>query len=177
MTVWSDQHAKARFNELLDACQREGPQVVGGGCLLLDTTVVSELRRSRPHGGVVARIESVDDAELYLASVTIGEIQAGIELGRDQDSAQADTIDRWLDQVCNTFNILSMNGPAFRRWAQLMQRQSYILYEDGMIAAIAKGQQLTLDTRHVGDFSPFEGPLLNPFTSRAELGRSADWGD
>ena len=124
---------------------------------LLDTNVVSELRRPRPHGGVVAWIQSVDDAELYLASVTIGEIQAGIELTRDQ--------------VCNTFNILTMDGPAFRRWAQLMHRQSDTLYEDGMIAAIAKVHQLTVVTRNVGDFSHFEVPLLNPFTSRADLSR------
>ena len=124
---------------------------------LLDTNVVSELRRSRPHGGVVAWIESVDDAELYLASVTIGEIQAGIELSRDQ--------------VCNTFNILTMDGPAFRRWAQLMHRQSDTLYENAMIAAIAKLHQLTVVTRNVGDFSHFAVPLLNPFTihSRAAL--------
>ena len=144
---------------------------------LLDTNVVSELRRPRPHGGVVAWIQSVDDAELYLASVTIGEIQAGIELTRDQDSAKADAIERWLDQVCNTFNILTMDGAAFRRWAQLMHRQSDTLYEDVMIAAIAKVHQLTVVTRNVGDFSQFEVPLLNPFTSRAELNRSADWGD
>ena len=136
---------------------------------LLDTNGVSELRRSRPHGGVVAWIESVDDAELYLASVTIGEIQAGIELSRDQDSAKADTIERWLDQVCNTFNILTMDGPEFRRWVQLMHRQSDTLYEDGMAPAIAKVHQLTVVTRNVGDFNPFEVPLLNPFTSRAEL--------
>ena len=138
---------------------------------LLDTNVVSELRRAHPHGGVVAWIKSVDDAELYLASVTIGEIQAGIELTRDQDSAKADAIERWLDQVCNTFNILTMDGPAFRRWAQLMHRQSETLYEDAMIAAIAKVHQLTVVTRNVGDFSHFEVPLLNPFTSRADLNR------
>ena len=138
---------------------------------LLDTNVVSELRRPRPHGGVVAWIQSVDDAELYLASVTIGEIQAGIELTRDQDSGKADAIERWLDQVCNTFNILTMDGPAFRRWAQLMHRQSDTLYEDAMIAAIAKVHQLTVVTRNVGDFSDFEVPLLNPFTSRADLSR------
>ena len=125
---------------------------------LLDTNVVSELRRSRPHGGVVAWIESVDDAELYLASVTIGEIQAGIELSRDQDSAKADAIERWLDQVCNTFNILSTDGPAFRRWAQLMHRKSPTPYEDGMIGAIVKVRQLTVVTRNVGDFNPFEVP-------------------
>ena len=138
---------------------------------LLDTNVVSELRRAHPHGGVVAWIKSVDDAELYLASVTIGEIQAGIELTRDQDSAKADAIERWLDQVCNTFNILTMDGPAFRRWAQLMHRQSDTLYEDAMIAAIAKVHQLTVVTRNVGDFSHFAVPLLNPFTSRADLKR------
>ena len=117
---------------------------------------------------MVAWIKSVDDAELYLASVTIGEIQAGIELTRDQDPAKADAIERWLDQVCN---ILTMDGPAFRRWAQLMHRQSDTLYEDAMIAAIAKVHQLTVVTRNVGDFSHFEVPLLNPFTSRADLSR------
>ena len=131
---------------------------------LLDTNVVSELRKPRPHGGVLAWIQSVEDAELYLASVTIGEIQAGIELTREQDAAKAVEIERWLDQVCDTFSILTMDGPAFRRWAQLMHRQSGTLYEDAMIAAIAKVHQLTVVTRNVGDFSRFEVPLLNPFT-------------
>jgi predicted nucleic acid-binding protein len=45
---------------------------------LLDTNVVSELRKVRPHGAVVAWIEGVADAELYLSAVTLGEIQAGI---------------------------------------------------------------------------------------------------
>ena len=130
---------------------------------LLDTNVVSELRRRSPHGGVLAWIQTVDDADLYLASVTIGEIQAGIELTREQDPAKAGEIEGWLEQVCNTFNILSMDGPAFRRWAQLMHRQSDTLYEDAMIAAIAKVHQLTVVTRNVADFSRFDVPLLNPF--------------
>ena len=131
---------------------------------LLDTNVVSELRKPRPHGGVLAWIQSVEDAELHLASVTIGEIQAGIELTREQDTAKAGEIERWLDQVCDTFSILTMDGPAFRRWAQLMHRQSDTLYEDAMIAAIAKVHQLTVVTRNVADFKPFAVPLLNPFT-------------
>ena len=61
---------------------------------LLDTNVVSELRRPRPHGGVVDWIQCVDDAELYLASVTIGEIQAGIETTREQDLAKAGELER-----------------------------------------------------------------------------------
>ena len=131
---------------------------------LLDTNVVSELRRPRPHASVLAWLEGVVDADLHLASVTIGEIQAGIERTREQDRAKADEIERWLDQVCDTFNILSLDGPAFRCWAQLMHRQSDTLYEDAMIAAIAKVHQLTVVTSNVTDFKRFAVPLLNPFT-------------
>jgi toxin FitB len=57
---------------------------------LLDTNIVSELRKPRPHGGVVAWLQSVDDADLHLAAVTLGEIQAGVELTRDQDPSKAE---------------------------------------------------------------------------------------
>jgi hypothetical protein len=130
---------------------------------LLNTTVVSELRRLRPHGAVLAWLQSVDDADLHLASVTLGEIQAGIERTREQDPAKAGAIERWLDQISNTFNILSMDGVAFRCWAQLMHRQSDTIYEDAMIAAIARVNHLTVVTRNVADFSRFDVPLLNPF--------------
>ncbi|WP_200242405.1 PIN domain-containing protein [Thiohalocapsa halophila] len=59
---------------------------------LLDTNVVSELRRARPHGAVLAWLRSVDDAELRLSVVTIGEIQAGIEQTRDQDPERANEL-------------------------------------------------------------------------------------
>ena len=131
---------------------------------LLDTNVVSELRRPRPHGAVLAWLQSVDDAHLHLASVTLGEIQAGIERTREQDPAKASDIETWLNQVSDTFNILSLDGPAFRCWAQLMHRQSDTLYEDAMIAAIAKVHQLTVVTRNVADFSGFGVPLFDPFT-------------
>jgi toxin FitB len=71
-----------------------------------------------------------------------------------------------LEQVCDTYNILSMDGRAFRCWAQQMHRQSDILFEDAMIAAIAKVQHhLTVVTRNLADFSRFEVPLPNPFTA------------
>ncbi len=131
---------------------------------LLDTNVVSELRRPRPHGAVLAWLQSVDDAHLHLASVTLGDIQAGIERTREQDPAKASDIETWLNQVSDTFNILSLDGPAFRCWAQLMHRRSDTLYEDAMIAAIAKVHQLTVVTRNVADFRRFEVPLFDPFT-------------
>ena len=115
----------------------------------------------------MAWIEGLEDTQLFLSAVTIGEIQAGIELTREQDTAKAGEIERWLDQVCDTFNILTMDGPAFRRWAQLMHRQSDTLYEDAMIAAIAKVHRLTVVTRNVSDFSRFDVLLLNPFTGPA----------
>ena len=130
---------------------------------LLDTNVVSQLRRPRPQGAVLAWLQSVEDADLHLASVTIGEIQAGIELTREQDASKAGEIEMWLDQVSGSFNILTMDGPAFRCWAQLMHRQSDTLYEDAMIAAIARVHQLTVVTRNLADFSRFDVPLLNPF--------------
>ena len=60
---------------------------------LLDTNVVSELRRPRPHGAVLAWLQSVDDAQLFLSAVTLGEIQAGIELTREQDATKASEIE------------------------------------------------------------------------------------
>jgi len=60
---------------------------------LLDTNVISELRKPRPHGAVLAWLEAVDNAHLHLASVSLGEIQAGIERRREQDAAKANAIE------------------------------------------------------------------------------------
>ena len=133
---------------------------------LVDTNVVSELRRPRPHGAVLAWIEAVEDAHLHLATVTLGEIQAGIELTREQDPGKARDLETWLDQVSQSFNILPMDGPAFRCWARLMHRQSDTLYEDAMIAAIATVHQLTVVTRNTRDFQSFGVELVNPFEAR-----------
>jgi len=129
----------------------------------LDTNVVSELRRQKPHGAVVAWLQSVDDKDLYLSSVTLAEIQAGIEITRDQNVQRAIELEEWLDAVTTTYNILTLDGAAFRTWAKLMHRKSDTLYEDAMIAAIAKVNKLVVVTRNVTDFESFDVPLLNPF--------------
>ena len=130
---------------------------------LLDNNIVSELRRKKPHGAVVAWLHSVDDKDLYLASVTLAEIQAGIELTREQDAERAAELEVWLDDVAATYNILNLDGSAFRTWAKLMHKKSDTLYEDGMIAAIAKANKLIVVTRNITDFAAFDVPLLNPF--------------
>ena len=130
---------------------------------LLDTNVVSELRRPRPHASVLAWIEAVDDADLHISVVTLGEIQAGIEITREQDTAKAAEIEVWADQVATAYNVLDMDAAIFRLWAKLMHRKSDTVYEDAMIAATALVRKLTVVTRNVGDFKRFGVPVLNPF--------------
>ena len=130
---------------------------------LLDTNIVSELRKPRPHGGVIAWLRSAEDADLYLSVVTLGEIQAGVELTRDQDASKAAEIEAWLDLVAQSYNVLPMDGATFRAWARLMHRRSDTLYEDAMIAATATVHKLTVVTRNVADFANFDVQVLNPF--------------
>jgi len=130
---------------------------------LLDTNVVSELRRVRPHGAVLAWLESVADADLHLSAVTIGEIQAGIELTREHDPQKAVEIEAWLDQVAETYNVLALDARVFRRWARLMHRRPHELIEDAMIAATAEVHNLIVVTRNVRDFEQLGIRTLNPF--------------
>ena len=130
---------------------------------LLDANVVSELRRNKPHGAVVTWIQSIDEKDLYLSSVTLAEIQSGIEITRDQDRERAIELERWLDEVAATYNILDLDGNAFRTWAKFMHKKSDTLYEDAMIAAIAKVNKLIVVTRNITDFESFDVKLLNPF--------------
>jgi toxin FitB len=132
---------------------------------LLDTNVVSELRKPKPHGAVLQWIQDAADAHLHISAVTIGEIQAGIELTRQQDQAKAAELEQWLELVATSFNILPMDAAAFREWARLMHRASDTVYEDAMIAATAKLNKLTVVTRNVADFKPFGLKVLNPFTT------------
>ncbi len=130
---------------------------------LLDTNIVSELRKIRPHGAVVSWLQGVADADLHLSAVTLGEIQAGIEITREQDEIKAASIEAWVDQVATAYNVLPMDAATFRLWARLMHRQSNTVYEDAMVAATALVRKLTVVTRNVRDFERFQVPLFNPF--------------
>lgn len=132
---------------------------------LLDTNVVSELRKLKPHGAVVQWIQDVPDVDLHISAVTIGEIQAGIELTREQDKPKAVELEQWLELVSGSFNVVPMDALAFRVWARLMHKTSDTLYEDAMIAATAKVHKLTVVTRNLTDFKSFGVSVLNPFTS------------
>ncbi len=130
---------------------------------LLDTNIISEFRRAKPHGGVLAWIEAVPDSSLFISVVSVGEIQAGIEKTREQDRVKAKQLDAWLNQVMDGYPILPMDAAAFRVWGQLMHRQSDTVIEDAMIAATALANHLTVVTRNIKDLKRFNVNVLNPF--------------
>jgi predicted nucleic acid-binding protein len=135
---------------------------------LLDTNVVSELRRPRPHGAVVAWLQSVDDADLHLAAITLGEIQSGIEITREQDPAKAAAIETWLGELAGAFNIISADADVFREWARLMHRRSDTLIEDAVIAATASVHNLLVVTRNGRDFERLGINTFDPFSWKPE---------
>ena len=98
-----------------------------------------------------------------MSAVTIAEIQAGIEMTREQDEAKANELEAWLDEVLASYNVLPMDAPSFREWARLMHRRSRTLSEDAMIAATATTSSLTVVTRNVRDFALLEVEVVNPF--------------
>lgn len=132
---------------------------------LLDTNVVSELRKPRPHGGVVAWMKAVPASQCFVSALTLGEIQAGIEKTREQDLLKADELERWLNQLASSSQVLALDGAVLRLHARLMHRRSDTLYEDGLIAATALVHELTVATRNVSDFKPFGVAVFNPFST------------
>lgn len=130
---------------------------------LLDTNIVSELRRSRPHGAVLAWLANVAEAELFVSAATIGEIQAGIELTRESDPARADELEEWLVEVVLSMQVLAPDSDTFRIWARLMHRQQGHLWGDAMIAATAIQNDAVVVTRNIRDFKGFGVSILNPF--------------
>lgn len=130
---------------------------------LLDTNVVSELRKPRPHGAVVAWLQEQEEEQLFLSAVTLGEMQAGIERTRRHDASKASEIEAWLDQLAASYQILPMDIACFREWGRVMDRKPDNLLEDAMIAATARVHGLIVATRNEADFRQLGVRILNPF--------------
>jgi toxin FitB len=130
---------------------------------LLDTNIISELRRPRPHADAITWLSGIAPDQVFLSAVTLGELQAGVENTRQQDAGRAEIIESWIDSVAASYSVLPMDGRAFRCWAQLMHGKPADLIADAMIAATAVVHNLTVVTRNMRDFERLGVPAFNPF--------------
>lgn len=131
---------------------------------LLDTVVLSELRKRRRNTNVVAWVRSVRPEDLYLSTITIGEVELGIEKQRATNPSFADELSSWLERTLRIYGdrILPLDIEAARRWGRLAAR----IGNKGLdlaIAATALEHGLTVATRNVAHFEPTGAPIHDPF--------------
>ena len=131
---------------------------------LVDTDVLSALRRGERHPQVARWLTTRRSSDLYLSVVTIGEIERGIERQLTRDPEFASALSDWLDRVLAWYGdrILQVDLPTARRWGRL----TAVLGHEGadlLIAATALERGLTVVTRNVSHFQPTGVPVLNPF--------------
>lgn len=132
---------------------------------LLDTNIISEIHKPRPHGAVVAWFGGLRDEQVFLSAVTLGELQDGIEHTRRQDAAKARAIEAWVEELENSSIVLPMDARCFREAARMMVGKREDLFYDVMIAATARLHRLTVATRNEKDFKHLGVDLINPFKS------------
>jgi predicted nucleic acid-binding protein len=130
---------------------------------LLDTNAISEIRRGRDQR-VRAWVAEVEDADLHLSVLTLGEIRKGIELLRSRDAAQAEAFDSWLSALRTRFadRIMPIDDRVAEEWGRLNAAGSRRTV-DSLIAATARIHDLIVVTRHTRDFEGCGVPLLNPW--------------
>jgi hypothetical protein len=130
---------------------------------LLDTNVISELRKAKPYGAVLAWFGSVRPDEIAIPAVVVGEIQDGAEITRKQDRLKAAEIEAWLENIMATIAVMPMDGLIFREWARLMAGKPDDLSGDAMIAATARVRRLIVVTGNIKDFEGLGVEVFNPF--------------
>lgn len=132
---------------------------------LVDTNVLSELRRRTPDGRVVGWMQARPRQSLYLSVLTLGEIRRGIE--RLDDGARRQKLLDWLEvELPNYFlgRLLGIGAHTADRWGRLMAAAGRPLPAiDGLLAATAMQHDLTLVTRNTKDFADLDVQLVNPW--------------
>lgn len=132
---------------------------------LLDTNVISELRKGRRRNANVGRwFDSVGEDEMFLSVLTIGELRRGVELIRRRDATSAEGLDAWLAKLLSTHagRFLPVDSSVAEQWGRL-NVPNPVPVVDGLLAATAIVNGLTLVTRNVGDVAGTGVSCLNPF--------------
>jgi toxin FitB len=132
---------------------------------LLDTNVISELRKGkRANPKVLAWFQTIPDDELFLSVLVLGEIRAGLERVRPSDPSQARALERWLNGLETAYadRLIPVTADVADKWGRLSAFNSPSVI-DGLMAATAFENDLTLVTRNIQDVSRTGVPLLNPF--------------
>jgi predicted nucleic acid-binding protein len=136
---------------------------------LIDTNIISEVRKGTqcdPH--VAAWYAAVDDGELYLSVLVLGEIRKGIERARAKLPAQAKALEDWLTTVTHSFaaRILPIDKAAAEEWGRMSAKRP-VSTIDALLAATAKVNGMILVTRNVTDVADLGADVLNPFEPRS----------
>ena len=132
---------------------------------LIDTCVISELRKSNCNQGVAAWMASIEPDEVFLSVLTLGEIRRGIELHRSKDAKAAGSLERWLVGLETHYaeRILPITAAIADTWSRLSLHQPLPVF-DGLIAATGLEHKLTVVTQNTKDFARSGVNTLNPFT-------------
>ena len=133
---------------------------------LLDTNVVSELQKMKPHGAVASWFGSIPQDQLFLSAIVLAEIQSGIELVQGHNAARAALLTRWLDQLPASYQVLPLDGAVCREWARLMHGRQPEMSGDAFVAATARVHGMVVVTRNLRDFRDFGVELFDPFVDR-----------
>lgn len=131
---------------------------------LLDTNIFSELRKPEPNGGVRRWIDAVDNDQLFLSVLVLGELRHGLALKRRKDPTAAAKLAAWIDRVetLHRDRILRIDRRVARLWAELGIPDP-VPPIDGLLAATALLHDLTLVTRNTRDVERTGARVLNPF--------------
>ena len=132
---------------------------------LLDTNVLSELRKKRPDPAVLKWFESTRSADLYLSVLVLGEIRQGIERLRRREPSRASVYTVWLESLRRDFadRLLSVSEAVALEWGRLAGAAPSVPPIDGLLAATARVHGLTLVTRNVADVARTGVATLDPF--------------
>ena len=131
---------------------------------LLDTNVISEIRKPRPDRQVRRWFREVPGVDLYLSVLVVGEIRQGVERRRRHDTEAASVLDRWLRDLRRSFadRVLPVSAEVADRWGRLNVPDP-VPTVDGLLAATALVHDLVLVTRNVVDVARTGVVVLDPF--------------